>query len=471
MNLAHQLPPDPVIPYLPVALNAQTMAQLLQEKVFSNLDLGVRHIEIERIKYKPGRSCLVCYRLQLIHGTSGKTDELLLCARFYRSGGSHAPYVRALCNHAPDTPIHVPLIHLQDFDCLIWVFPNDDKLKAVAVLMDPSALGREVLPELIEHHWGNRWSVSHPQAQMVHYFPEHACCTCVTFRLSHQDNEEIQHPVLYCKTYHNNQGRRTMNSMEQLWHSRLRREGQLSIPRPIAYLQRWKSLWQLEVKGVPAMERLRIEADFHHHMARVATSIAALHQTAVKNLPIAGNGRHSIAHLKRALKLIHHVRPELARPMELLASHLCRTCPGLQRRPLATLHGDLHLKNILIDEQQVHLIDLDDLMLGDPLHDLGSLIASMLHLSLLGKLDQTRVQRSIAALLKHYQSHVDWHLDANDLCWYVTASLLTERIARSIIRVKDGRIENIQALFELAGTILLGNAYPAWLPLANEASR
>ena len=219
------------------------------------------------------------------------------------------------------------------------------------------------------------------------------------------------------------------------------------------------------------MERIRKEPACHHHMARVATLIAALHQTPLKNLPIAGNGRHSIGRLKRVLKLIHHVRPEMARPMELLASHLCRTCPDLQRRPLATLHGDLHLKNILIDEQQVHLIDLDDLKLGDPLHDLGSLIASMLYLSLLGKLDQARVQRSIVSLLKHYQDHVNWHLDANDLCWYVTASLLTERIARSIIRVKDGRIENIQALFELAGAIILGNAYPAWLSWTNEASR
>jgi len=297
---------------------------------------------------------------------------------------------------------------------------------------------------------------------IVHYLPEHSCCVRVGFRLTHAVTGEVHHPVLYGKTYYNDQGARTMRAMAQLWQSTARRQGRLSIPRPLNYLEHWKMFWQREVAGIPALDQLRKEPEFHRQMAAIAANVAALHQTPLASLD-GGGSQDCLTKLQRVLTLVVQVRPELARHLELVIGNLIHSRPQEHKRPLATLHGDLHLKNILSDGSRVFLIDLDSVHRGDPLEDLGSLIASLLNLSLLGRLDRTSVHRMIDQFLIHYRRHIQWQIDPDDLRWHVAAALLSERLARSITRLKHGRPALLQPLLELAGNIALGQQPPVWM--------
>lgn len=463
MTSTHSPLQDPVIHHLPLALDSERMTQMLQDKVFSALDILILRCEITRIKYQPGKNCLVCYCLQWQKNQAGSAGKLWLSARFYESGGSHSRYAKAEQDQRPQTAITLPLIHLPELDCLIWVFPNDRKLASLALIQDHVALGREVLPHLVTTYWGQHWRFSQAHSERVHYLPEHTCCVRTRFTLTHTVTGEVRHPVLYGKTYYNDQGRNTMAAMVQLWRSPARQQGRLAIPQPIAYLAPWKMLWQSEVAGIPALDGLRNQPDFQLRMSDIADSVAALHQTLLEHLQTACANEQPLAQLQRVLYLVLRVKPEYARPMEVIIGHLCRTLPDSRTRPVATLHGDLHLKNVLINERQAFLIDLDNLYLGDPLRDIGSLIASLLYLPLLGQLEKHQTHRLIALFLHYYQRHIHWRIPTNDLCWYVAAALLTERLTRSITRLKEGRLDKVPALLELAGTVTLGNTHPEWL--------
>ncbi len=457
--------PDPVIRHLSLALDSDKMRCVLQEKLFPQRDCRIVSCGIQRVKYKPGKNCLVCYKLQLTAASESGAKQLLLNARYYEPGGSASRFIKASKGELPDSGIVPPLIHLPELDCVIWVFPCDRKLNALPIIQDQDALHREILSHLIAYHWGEHWRYSLLQPEIVHYLPEHTCCVRVRLLLSHGMTGEIRHSMLYGKTYYNDQGRRTLDSMTQLWRSPARQQGRLAVPQPIAYLRHWHLLWQHGVVGTPLSDRLQANQANGAVIANAAAQVATLHQTPVTNLEDASENGDPIVQLQRLLTLVILTRSGMARPLEQLIRLLIQAQPAQDARPTATLHGDLHFKNILAGEDgQVFLIDLDNLYRGDPLADLGSLIAALLNLSLLGQLDESVTHKTIARFLNHYQQHVRWPIAPEDLCWHVAIALLNERMTRGITRLKHGRLALLQPLMALAGNLVLGKDFPEWLP-------
>ncbi|HHJ38675.1 MAG: hypothetical protein AXA67_05850 [Methylothermaceae bacteria B42] len=456
--------PDPVIRHLSLALDGDKMRAVFQETLFPQGNYQIDRCTIERVKYKPGKNCLVCYKLQLTAAPGSGTNELLLSARYYTPGGSPSRFSKASRGELPQTGLVPPLIHLPEFDCVIWVFPCDRKLKALPILQNKNALDREIFPHLVAYHWGEQWRYSLAQSEIIHYLPEHTCCVRARLLLSHGITGEIRHPVLYGKTYYNDQGRRTLDSMTQLWRSPARQRGRLSVPQPIAYLHHWHMLWQHGVAGTPLLDCLQQNRGNSAVIANAATQVAWLHQTAISNLENDDEINDPIIKLQRLLTLVVLTQPGLARPLERLIRFIIQAQPEQNTRPAATLHGDLHFKNILAGEHgQVFLIDLDNLYRGDPLADIGSLVAALLNLSLLGQLDDPLAQKTIAQFLCHYQQHVRWRINQEDLRWHVAVALLNERMTRGITRLKHGRMALLQPLMALAGNLVMSKDALNWL--------
>jgi thiamine kinase-like enzyme len=124
-----------------------------------------------------------------------------------------------------------------------------------------------------------------------------------------------------------------------------------------------------------------------------------------------------------------------------------------QVRPVATLHGDLHAKNVLFTRGSAALIDLDNLCAGDPVRDLGSFVASTCARSLTREIAEPDIAPMISALVRSYEDDVPWEVPRLALRWYTAASLVSEQAHRTVIRMKNG---SLHALIDLAEQALAG---------------
>lgn len=472
--LAQTLPRESVIPNLDTALNPSAMKPVFQQWLAGERGLEVESCTIERIKYKPGKNCLVCYRLQVLGTNPLQTHELRLGARFYEAGGSLSRYQKAArrlnggrAAGLSREGVMPPLIHLPDLDCVIWVFPHDRKLTSLPLLSSPSMLASDVLPELVRHHWGNQWRFSEVEAELQHYLPEHSACVRVALTLIHSETGAVQTPVMYGKTYYNDQGARTLAAMEQLWCCPARQQGRLAIPKPIVYQPRYRLLWQHAVAGRPLLALLKENPANSQRMTEVAVNVATLHHT---RIGISGHiGIEALCHrLHRTLVLVEMTKPELGRPLTNLVRRLLRGSRKLAKPKVALLHGDLHLKNVLAAPEKVSLIDLDNLILGDPYQDIASLTASLLNQALIGELDRATAQRAITLFLDRYFQQMPWSLDPAALRWHLSAALLNERLTRAISRLKAGRWDRLAEILSLADKIERGDDVLSWLPQVAE---
>lgn len=456
MMPTRQIQSDPVVSHLLLALDTGEFKQILQQQIFNECGYLIDEIKIERIKYKPAKNCLVCYRLSIAHCITGKRLNLLFSARFYESGGSHSRYLKTRSHQdasnrfkGHDIP---PVIHLPDIDCLIWVFPSDRKLNYLKFIDSEQTLREQIIPVVIQQHWGQDWALIKLSSEQVHYLPEHACCFRVQLALSNKKLMFSQIALLYTKTYYNQQGLKTFNVMTQLWNHQLRKSGRLNIPQPVCYQSEYRMLWQLSVPGCSIQDSLNNGHCAYQQFSDIARQVAALHQSAIEVSHVSTRS-NLCRKLKQVFSVSEIVFPEIRSRLARIILHLFDQEPYLSSRPHAVLHGDLHLKNILVDSQQIYLIDLDDIQLGDPLQDIGSLIAAILYQSVLQNITQSESRRIIQTLLSTYQQSVDWTVDLNALRWFVATALIHERIARSISRLKQGRLEIVSELVELADSL------------------
>ena len=125
-----------------------------------------------------------------------------------------------------------------------------------------------------------------------------------------------------------------------------------------------------ELAGVPWHDEL-MRGDFTSHQDLVASALARLHAIpASPNLPMAGRPT-----LDEVLGYVSAAAPSLRATFEKAAAKLPRA-PSLTGN--ATLHGDLHDRNILIDDSTVRFLDPDSLRSGPREEDEGNLSAHVL---------------------------------------------------------------------------------------------
>jgi len=122
------------------------------------------------------------------------------------------------------------------------------------------------------------------------------------------------------------------------------------------------------------------------------------------------------------------------------------------------VHGDVHLKNGLLQGRRIALIDLDQTGLGTAAMDLGSALAGLRYRALVD--DETaRGERARSALLDGYASARELPGRA-DLDWHIAAALLSERALRAVNRVREDGLAHLGAVLADARAVLRGEAAP-----------
>jgi aminoglycoside phosphotransferase (APT) family kinase protein len=402
---------DPKLPELARALDCAAMQARLAEAA-GCAPQGLMRCEIERVKYRPGRSALVLYRALIERASSAR--EALVYATVYPAG----------------IELHA--------------FPSDRKLPGLALVGDAERLRDALWPEVMRQSWGQAMERTPCRISRVSYFPEHA----YTARVALEVDSGTQWTT-YVKTEATPRGARTLATMRALWETRHEREAHLRLARPLLYQERASALWQEAVPGTPLEEMAKSRLGCAL-AGQVGKALAALHGARVEGLaPLDPR-----AHVQRMAEIVSAVEtllPGIARRARCVVDALAADLPQGSGRP-ATLHGDLHLNNIIVHAGRVALVDLDDACVGPPELELGSFVAGLMYRALLHGAE-SMAQDVIADFLDGYRAVAPYPIDGAHVRWYAAAAIVHERAWRCLTSLKPGRFELIDELFALASTL------------------
>jgi tRNA A-37 threonylcarbamoyl transferase component Bud32 len=466
------VPNDASLPYLARLLDSSYIGERLRALCDGAQALTVSECEIERVKYRPRRACVVGYRLRLRDAVSAAEYERRFALCMYPAGDAQARYENARVE-APSPGVgtgagSLAVALLEDLHTLVWPFPRDRKLPLLALLADGAWAAGAVLPELARQRWGAAYRVRQNNHTIKSYFPEHTCTVSERMLLTPVYGIGERLWTVFGKMRADDVGAESFANMRALWDSDARRGGLVSYAQPLAYDSAHRLLWQ---EGIEAATLDSVLADAHsgQQLARVGVAVAALHTTPMACATsltaddIRANLQRAAEVLSATLGASKHSAPLLAAAARLHAE-LEPASAGIDFSANATLHGDLHSNNILLNAAEVALIDVDRLRRGPALADLGSLIAELLYRACVTR--QVLPVHAVQAIISAYERSVPWLVNRQELAWFTAAALLHERAYRCVGSLKPGRMQALPRLIEVAervlgGAIALGTPAPA----------
>ena len=118
------------------------------------------------------------------------------------------------------------------------------------------------------------------------------------------------------------------------------------------------------------------------------------------------------------------------------------------------IHHDLKMGNFLIQGEHVALIDMDDVCIGDPHTDLGSLIANFHLNGIRAGWGTDRIHESTEVFVHAYTEHVPWNVPRPQVDWYTAAAFINEITRRSIRQLDGERVKHIGKYLALSESIL-----------------
>lgn len=443
------LPEDAVLPHLPVLFSTERMTALLAawlerspgESIVGRKVVGC---DIERVKYRPARNCMVSYRL---HTTlAGKpAPEALRATVTTHSPGELEHRLEQACGAMTPTTPTAPAI-LGEISSLVVPFPLDRKLASLTELVSSPALATRAFAR----QFGAPPNGGVTQ-QVASYFPGHSCTVRVVLS-EPAGRGDAAMPHVYGKVSYSEAGANALRGMVAL----TARQGalhHLGSAVALEYDAPRKILWQA---GIAAPTLADHTFSCHRDLLlwqRVGAATAQLHRSGV-----GGDARLTLPALcdsiERGRDLVCGAHPAMARVTDSVAMRLLVGAVNIDAEPTATLHGDLHSHNVLVGDDRLYFIDLDRIGLGPALAELGSLIAERIASDcVLGRPADLSV---IHALVSGYQQHGGMPLSCDQLDWHVAAALLRERAARAVTSLKPGRFESLPALIRTADNILRG---------------
>lgn len=459
------LPVDPLLPQLAQALDGAAMGARFASGLLAQ---GVRleACRVDRVKYRPRRNLAVAYRLQL-RDHAGAFEQPV-AARFCAAGDGEPRYRRALAAARGRSRAGPSVSHWPDLEaCLHW-WPADPKLAAAALLADDAALAQQALAGVVAALGGG--ALTGRRTTLVQLVPEHRVTARVELDLVDAAGRGVRHTV-YAKSDAEGRGPATHALMQALWASPAHRHGRLRVPQPLLWQPGSGLHWQAAVPGVALLDRA--DETSPDHARGVAALLAALHGCAAPSPRSAG-----VATLRERLHVVARtlalVEPAWRARLMALALRLDAGLSGHDLRPGALLHGDLHPRNVLLDEGRLALIDLDSAHHGAAVLDLGSWLADALYRALLAGRPAASALDGAEAFLRGYAAGGGTPPAPAAVAWATAYQLLCQRAWRCVVNLKPGRYALAPRLIDLAERLArsrsLDAAAAAPAPVAREAA-
>lgn len=342
---------DRDLPALAELLDDQAAAEVIRQALPES---AVRSVSGCYLRYKPGVSVLAAY----LADTPVGPQHIHLTAYGRNGSDKLGKHLGGARRASPgDQNVFKPVVDAARA-LLVWPFPADDEVAALPAFASDDSTDDLWRRLALEEYLG-----SAPTWQIARYKPQRRFVA-----VAHSAAGPAGVLRLY-STARYGRARRAAKSLGRLADDAL--PGVLShSDRHAALLMSWQPGATLgELLDTP--NRVAVEAAFR----QAGTLLAQLHVEVAGKLPLR-ELRSEAAALRQSAADLGRLAPDLSEIADRVAASCIEVLDQGTTR-LATLHGDLHLNQLVVDARAARMIDLDGASVGEAALDLGNLRAHL----------------------------------------------------------------------------------------------
>ncbi|HVS16645.1 MAG TPA: phosphotransferase [Thermoanaerobaculia bacterium] len=364
-------PRAPAFPGLPLALDPDGLRGLLSETLPECREgLGIERVSILNVQYHPQQRCSVLYALKLRRREGGRSLVQWLTAELLPAGDSPPPPDRRLAARyraSGGRPLRSPVLHLPAAHLVCYAFPYDPALPALVDACDP---------RLLREQLGRSWRTRGVRPRDIDvaplgYTPGARAALALEVLSESRDSGLPELRRLVGKLDRQRSAATVFARGWAVWREARRR---VHLAPPVGYLPGPDLSLQERLYG----ERLSDQAgtgEFIGHVRQLARGVAALHDMALP-MPSRRASLQCVKAVHRWSGVLAELRPRERQRALALRDRLTRELES-RARITGPLHGDLHPSNVLVCDGRVALIDLDNMVLGDRLLDVGRFLSAL----------------------------------------------------------------------------------------------
>jgi aminoglycoside phosphotransferase (APT) family kinase protein len=389
-----RIPDDPELPQLASALQLKVMNPLLP------ISSTASPYRVAYIRYKPGTNCIVLYEARQPNGLpSWAYAKIVPGHPGMTKTGKHSS-----CRHVVD-----PGLYLSSFPC-------DLEMPSLDLAMRLPE-GQRVLTRLVassrRHLFQPYWTSWRP----IRYKPERRCVLQGRYDEAAEPGTSRE---FYARFYSGAEATRTAG-----WHRYLRQLDRKSLgtPRLLGYSERHKVVLVDRVRGEP----LRSFLEGHPSKLSAAIELSARALADWHRLPPPPQApplpdpRDELA---ASVRTVSALIPECSPLVRELSRMLVRAAPR-SPSPQALLHGDFYYDQVLLRKSgRVGFLDLDELALGHPAHDLANFCAHLHALAIKGAMTEHTCVEATERFVETYQGYAKEPVPQALLQWNLSMALL-----------------------------------------------
>lgn len=366
--------------------------------------IPVRDARRTYVRLKPDLDAIVQFDLD-VEGASEPTPAYVLVLPAARA----AEVAAKMSSIAAPSPTLGPGARLLDSgDAVLFLFPNDRQLRGLRFVAEPDKLKRLLgsLPAFA----GLRVRASHSTFTPVRWKPERRFLLRGALALKDDTTGAKSAADVFVRFFADERGARIERAATALRAAGL----EDLVPEPLGALDDGRLFVERMWQGERALDAV---LDGRGDPDALATALLRLHATTV-DLPNAPAVIQRLATLAEewepALRIDADLRSVVGPWLDRLRTEAPRA--GLQ----ATLHGDLHLQQVLERDGRVGLVDWECAARGDPLFDLGWFAAQRDAVPLRDAAALDRVHHYFDAVVATYRARAPW-FDASRFAFWTKA--------------------------------------------------
>lgn len=302
-----------------------------------------------------------------------------------------------------------PVMALAPVQAIAWLLPNSPRLRPLQFLLNRQQFQRFLRPAGLLPAGGTA-TESHPELKRL--VPRRRAL------VRYADPHLTPGPV-YCKLYEPKADISAARNLALLQQCAAQLE--FAIPRMIHHDPKSRVVVMTEIPGV-ALSTLS-DKEMRRGLCAVGPALASLHSSSLVPDTI-WTAEAEVRALRRAMTDISAALPRCNAGIDATVAALAGQIELFDAVPSAPIHGNLFGDQILIDGTRVGIVDWDDLALGDPLYDIGRLMAHIVFLVGIREDTWSDIRGLLDELLKRYPiDHTDSRWSGR-LRWQIAVALM-----------------------------------------------
>lgn len=433
---------DPKLPHVATVMDVNAMPEHFTRYLHtSGVEPGweVTKCAIEKVYYRPGKHCGVLYRLARRHASGAETDEWVY-DRTMPEGTEQDRFEKAMAGLKPTPSAHEflralpPISFWRNLNMILWVFPQDPDLETLPQAVEPAFVRQQVEANL--RAFGvtangsaaglEKWRCAEFYYDRIKFMPSKRCV--LRYHVNLIDPSGKSHEkVFYCKIYRDGNSRYHFDMLKSAYEQLTVKTAAVNIPRPLLHFDGLHTFWQEEWPGNALLDVID-QYDWQDIFTRVSQVLAAFHRSPANGFDAAPDLNVVLEKADedgaKLLRLWPLQQPLVSRVLELL--HATKKVFDNQEMPRVPIHGACRIEQLLARGNELAAVDFDAVTLGDPIHDVAELIASLQYMGLTRGLPSERIAVAAETFYRSYAKQVPWACDRRRIGWYALAFLMTK---------------------------------------------